>query len=235
MKPRTSIKKPAIILTLLLILFLTTIFLWHIDLRAIIKTAVSGDLNAAAQAMAGAGTPAMLISIYINAAISIMGVIPSVFLTGANVLVFGLYKGFLISWAGEVIGATASFLLYRWGIKSAARIPTDRWKTIKTINALPGLRQIYFLTLLRMAPFVPSGLINLLGAFTAIELRNFIIATAIGKFPALLLETAFMYNLININKGYINLIIGVLVAALLYWGVQKELQRLDKLHQNTNR
>ncbi len=213
-------------------LFLTTIFLWDIDLRTVLKIAASGNIKSAAQVMAGAGTPAILISIYINAAISIMGMLPSVFLTGANVLVFGLYGGFLVSWAGEIIGATVSFMLYRWGTKSAAKIPADHWKAIKTINALPGVRQIYFLTILRMAPFVPSGLINLLGALTAILPRNFIIAATIGKFPALMLETAFIYNLININKGYINLAIGIIVAALLYLGVKKELARLYKLQQN---
>lgn len=232
MKLSTSIKKPAIILAFTLILFLTTIYLWHINLLAVVKTAASGDIKSAARAIAGAGTPAILVSIYINAAISIMGVLPSVFLTGANVLVFGLYKGFLVSWAGEVIGAAVSFMLYRWGIKSAVKIPTDRLKSIKTVNALPGGRQIYFLTVLRMAPFMPSGLINLLGAITTIQTRNFIIATIIGKFPALLLETAFVYNLININKGYINLGVGVIVAALLYLGVRKEIDRLAKLHQD---
>jgi len=229
MRLSTSIKKPIIILTFTLILFLATIYLWNIDLKAVVNTAASGDIKSAARAIAGAGTPAILMSIYINAAISIMGVVPSVFLTGANVLVFGLHGGFLVSWAGEVIGATVSFMLYRWGIKSAARIPTDRWKLIKTVNTLPGVRQIYFLMVLRMAPFVPSGLINLLVALTTIQPRNFIIATTVGKFPALLLETAFIYNLININKGYINLGIGVMVTALLYFGARKELDRLAKL------
>ncbi len=227
MKLSASIKKPTIILTFTLILFLATIYLWNIDLKAVVNTAASGDIKSAARAIAGAGTPAILMSIYINAAISIMGVVPSVFLTGANVLVFGLHGGFLVSWAGEVIGAAVSFMLYRWGIKSAARIPTDRWKLVKTVNTLPGLRQIYFLMVLRMAPFVPSGLINLLGAITTIQPRNFIIATTVGKFPALLLETAFIYNLININKGYINLGIGIMVTALLYFGARKELDRLS--------
>jgi len=221
-------KKPVLILAVTLLFFLATILLWDIDLKDVVKTAVSGDINSAAQAIAGAGVAAVLISIYINAAISIMGILPSVFLTGANVLVFGLYGGFLVSWAGEIIGATVSFLLYRWGIKSAAQIPTDRWKTIQTINALSGARQIYFLTVLRMAPFVPSGLINLLGALTAMRLQNFILATTIGKFPALLLETAFMYSLLNLSQGYTYLGIGVIVAALLYLGVKRELDRLDK-------
>jgi len=232
MKPQTNINKPVLILAVTLLLFLITILLWDLDLKDVVRAAVSGDVNSAAQAIANAGVAAILISIYINATISIMGLLPSVFLTGANVLVFGLYGGFLVSWAGEIIGATVSFLLYRWGIKSAAKIPTDRWKTIKTINALSGTRQIYFLTVLRMAPFVPSGLINLLGALTAIRLQNFILATTIGKFPALLLETAFMYNLLNLSKGYTNLGIGIFVAALLYLGVKRELDRLDKSHHH---
>ncbi|MTI84834.1 MAG: TVP38/TMEM64 family protein [Firmicutes bacterium] len=225
MRQGTSIKKPTIIL------FLATIYLWHNDLKAVINAATSGDIKSAAHAIAGAGTAAILISIYINAAISIMGVVPSVFLTGVNVLVFGLYGGFMVSWAGEVIGGHSFFHGLPVGHK-IGRIPTEHWKLIKTVNTLPGVRQIYFLMVQRMAPFVPSGLINLIGSLTTIQARNFIIATTIGKFPALLLETAFIYNLININRGYINLGTGVLIAALLYFGVKKELDRLAKLDPN---
>lgn len=204
---------------------------WRQELLNIIKAAGSGDVLMAAQIIQEAGAAAILISIAINVAISLAGVIPSVFLTGANTLVFGPYGGFLISWAGEVTGAAISFLLYRWGVKSVAKFSTDQWKVSQTVSSLPGTKQIYFLTVLRMAPFIPSGLINLFGAITTISFSNFMIATAVGKFPALILETAFSYNLITLGKNYFNLGISIVVAMLLYFGVKKELNRLRQKHQ----
>ena len=79
-----------------------------------------------------------------------------------------------------------------------------------------------------MAPFMPSGLINLLGAITTVSLANFMIATAAGKLPALLLEAAFSYNLITVGKNYIYLGISMVLAVLFYFGVKKELNRLRK-------
>jgi len=47
------------------------------------------------------------------------GYMPSVFLSGANAVVFGSVNGFFVSLAGEVLGATLSFWLYRQGWKCA--------------------------------------------------------------------------------------------------------------------
>ncbi|MFZ5652355.1 MAG: TVP38/TMEM64 family protein [Bacillota bacterium] len=194
----------------------------------IIKTIFTGDVTAISEAISGAGAAAILLSVLLNTVISVMGVIPSVFLTAANILVFGFWGGFLVSWAGEVVGATVSFILYRAGIRSVLKVSPDQWHVIRAISQLPGIKQIYFMTVLRLAPFFPSGVINLFGALTSIPLANFFIATAVGKLPALLLESSFSYNVITIEKNYIYLGISVLAAVLLYFTVKKEFSRLKK-------
>lgn len=60
---------------------------------------------------------AFLLSISINVLIAVLGVVPSVFLTAANVLFFGFWQGTIISFAGEAIGAFIAFTLYRFGFK----------------------------------------------------------------------------------------------------------------------
>lgn len=221
-------KKKHLAIILLLGVMALLLGLWHTGTLDVIRAIPLGDSDAAAGLLAKAGPAAVLISILLNVLISVLGVVPSVFLTGANIMVFGLWGGFFVSWAGEIVGAVVSFLLYRWGVKSVAKIPTEHWKLFRTVNSLPGLRQVYFLTILRMAPFVPSGIINLVGAMTTVSLTHFVIATALGKFPALLLETAFSYNVITLGKNYIYLIISIIVAGLLYFGVKKELQRFGQ-------
>ncbi|AQS60624.1 hypothetical protein B0537_13560 [Desulforamulus ferrireducens] len=181
-----------------------------------------------ANTIAGYGSAAVLVSLFLNTLISVLGILPSIFLTTANTLVFGLYGGFLVSYTGELLGAVITFLLYRWGISSVFKTPSEHWKIFQGISRLPVKRQIYFLAVIRLAPFVPSGLINLLAALAGFPLGVFTIATAMGKLPALLLETYFSYNLLNISQNYLNLGLSILVALLLYRGVKSEYARLKE-------
>jgi uncharacterized membrane protein YdjX (TVP38/TMEM64 family) len=48
---------------------------------------------------------AILASLLISIVIAVLGVIPSVFITGANILFFGFWQGTAISFLGEAIGA----------------------------------------------------------------------------------------------------------------------------------
>lgn len=173
------------------------------------------------------GLTAALISISINVLISVVGVLPSIFITLGNILVFGIYKGFLISWIGEVTGALLSLLLYRWGLKSFTNIKPEHLKLFRMINKLSGTKQLYFLSVLRMAPFIPSGLINFFAALTTVPLVVFLLATALGKIPALMLEVAFSYHLVTLNKNYLYFAITIIIAGLLYFGVRKEIKRLE--------
>lgn len=215
---------------LLLSILALSLALPHDTLMNLLKAVTSGDKQGIVLLIEAGGPWAILISLFISVLISLAGVIPSIFLTGANILVFGLTAGFLISWAGEILGAAMAFWLYRWGLQGVAKLSTEHWKLAKTVNSLPHRKQIYFLTVIRMAPFIPSGLINLFGAITTISFSNFLIATALGKAPSLVLEAAFSYNLVTLGKNYINLGISMVIAVLLYLGVKRELQRLRQEH-----
>ncbi|SHK62205.1 TVP38/TMEM64 family protein [Desulforamulus aeronauticus] len=210
------------------LLIVLTILLLTGDTYTLLELVRSRDINEIANTIASYGPAAILVSLFLNTLISVLGVLPSIFLTMANTLVFGLYGGFLVSYAGELLGAVITFILYRWGITSLVKIPTEQWKLFKNIGRLPTKKQIYFLAVIRLAPFVPSGVINLLAALAGIPLLSFTIATAIGKFPALILETSFSYNLLKIGQNYLNLGISILVALLLYWGVKKEYSRIKE-------
>ncbi len=187
------------------------------------------DVNSAMQLLYNAGPYAILASVALNVMISIMGFVPSFFITAANIMVFGIISGFVISWAGEVIGASAAFMLYRGGVRSiSSKVSYSQWRIIKSINNMTGAKQIYYMAVIRIAPFFPSGLINMFGALTSISMRTFFIATLIGKIPALLMESAFVYNVITINKNLFGLVLTSAVVMLLYFLLKKELGRLDE-------
>jgi uncharacterized membrane protein YdjX (TVP38/TMEM64 family) len=54
---------------------------------------------------------AVILSIFISIIIAVVGVIPSVFITAANILFFGFWEGTIISFLGEAIGAVVAFIL----------------------------------------------------------------------------------------------------------------------------
>lgn len=56
------------------------------------------------------GIWAIIISVLLNIFISIIGILPSVFLSSANAILFGLPLGFAISLCEETIGAFVTYI-----------------------------------------------------------------------------------------------------------------------------
>ncbi|WP_059172140.1 TVP38/TMEM64 family protein [Bacillus sp. FJAT-27445] len=137
---------------------------------------------------------AILISVLLNVAISILGVVPSVFLTAANIIVFGPVGGTMISIAGEAAGAVVSFALYRKGFKRWAgkRLPEKRW-IHKLLNAR-GKDAFLMILALRILPFAPSGLVTFAAAIGSVGAVAFTLASTIGKIPALMIESYSVYQ-----------------------------------------
>ncbi|RDU37741.1 hypothetical protein DRW41_07895 [Neobacillus piezotolerans] len=137
---------------------------------------------------------ALLLSVLLNVAISIVGIVPSVFLTAANIIVFGPVGGTLVSIAGEAAGAVVSFLLYRKGFKRWAdkKLPDKRW--IKKLLNARGKDAFFLILALRILPFVPSGLVTFAAAIGTVGVAVFTIASTIGKIPALIIEAYSVYQ-----------------------------------------
>lgn len=86
---------------------------------------------------------AYLISIAINIMISILGLVPSVFLTAANLAVFGFWKGTFLSFAGEAIGAIISFILYRKGFKKFSESKLFSHPKVRRLLEAKGLEAFF--------------------------------------------------------------------------------------------
>lgn len=163
----------------------------------------------------GFGIWAVLISLLINIFISIIGVIPSVFLSGANAVVFGLVPGFWISLSGEVLGAAVSYWLYKWGF-GKIKIGQRNWSWLQKLKGTTRKRQIAILLVARITPFVPSAVITFIAAIANMRFIDFIIVTFIGKAPSIGLETLVGHDLITINDNYTRLSITLILLVIIY-------------------
>ncbi|RHW38975.1 TVP38/TMEM64 family protein [Neobacillus notoginsengisoli] len=162
---------------------------------------------------------AVLISILLNIGISILGVVPSVFLTAANIVVFGPVGGTAISAIGEAAGAAVSFFLYRKGFKRWAekQLPAKRW--IQTLLTARGKDAFLMIIGLRILPFVPSGLVTFAAAIGSVGASTFIAASTIGKIPALLIEAYSVYQVTQWTvQGKLILIIFSII--IMYLGIK---------------
>ena len=116
------------------------------------------------------------------------------FITAANIIFFGFWKGTLISFLGEAIGAAVAFLLYRKGFKKLTQQSLQKYPKLQRLVTAEGKEAFYLIFSLRLIPFVPSGLITFAAAIGSVNFTTFFIASSLGKLPALLLEAWSVYE-----------------------------------------
>lgn len=162
---------------------------------------------------------AILISLAISVIIAILGLVPSVFITAANILFFGFWQGALISFAGEALGAIIAFILYRKGFKKAAHHKLEKFPKLMQLVDAKGKTAFMLILALRLIPFVPSGLVTFAAAIGEVSALNFLVASSIGKAPALLIEAYSVYQVTEWGwQG--KLILGVVALVILIFVIK---------------
>ncbi|MGN1387597.1 MAG: TVP38/TMEM64 family protein [Bacillus sp. (in: firmicutes)] len=168
---------------------------------------------------------AVVISILLNIIISILGFVPSVFLTAANIAIFGLLQGTIISLIGEAMGAVISFILYRKGF---SRLSKSKFFSHPKISRLlhASSREAFLLILsLRIMPFMPSGVVTFIAAIGTTPFFVFVAASTVGKIPALLLEVYSVNQLIQWTRQ--GKVIFAAISILLLGWLWKRIRNIE--------
>lgn len=167
---------------------------------------------------------ALLTSIGISIAIAVIGVLPSFFVTAANILFFGFWPGVAVSFAGEAIGAVVAFYLYRKGFKKEASQKLEKYRLAKALLAAENSKAFWLILSLRLIPFVPSGLVTFAAAIGRVSALTFFFASSLGKLPALLLEGYAVYEVTQFGwQG--KAILTAVALFLLYFVVRQIIGR----------
>ncbi len=164
---------------------------------------------------------AIVISICISIIIALLGVVPSVFITAANILFFGFWNGFFISFLGEAIGAGIAFVLYRKGFKKPVNKQLENFPKVEKLINSAGKEAFYLVIALRLIPFVPSGLITFAAAIGKISFASFLLASSLGKLPALFIES-YAVNAVTDFGWQGKLMLAFVAGILLYWVISKK-------------
>jgi uncharacterized membrane protein YdjX (TVP38/TMEM64 family) len=164
---------------------------------------------------------AILISLLASILVAVLGLVPSVFITAANIYFFGFWPGTLISFAGEAIGAIIAFLLYRHGFKKMTHNSLVKYPKIMRLITSKGKDAFILVLALRLIPFVPSGLVTFAAAIGEVSSFVFFVASSLGKVPALMIEAYSVAQIVEFNwKG--KFILTVLAGVLLIWLIRTQ-------------
>lgn len=163
---------------------------------------------------------AFLISFILSILVAVVGILPSFFITAANILFFGFLQGILISFLGEAVGAMVAFLLYRKGFKKPAITRLNHYPRIQQLLLAEKREAFLLIFSLRLLPFIPSGMVTFAAAVGRVSAILFFIASSLGKVPALFLEGYTVYQVSNFGwQGKIFL--AVAAMSLAYFAIKQ--------------
>lgn len=112
---------------------------------------------------------------------SFLPFLPLVVFVFANSAAYGLFEGFLLSWAGSSVGAVCVFLLVRrLGNKRFFKV-IRRNKQVQRVTAWLERHGFGPLFLLMCFPFSPSSIINVVSGLSKISIQQFVLAVLLGK------------------------------------------------------
>lgn len=194
------------------------------------RVATSGQLQDTVDFIAGFGAWAMAVSFLFDVLINAMGFLPSIFVSTANGLLFGIFNGVIISWLAETVGVIISFLLMRTVLRDTAKKIIDKSNSLKKVDEMSGKNGFKLMLFLRTIPYFPSGLLTALGAVSSIGIKDYMFANLIGKFPSTALEVIVGHDAVLMKEHSDRLMTVVLAATAVYgivWFIYRRMKKND--------
>lgn len=197
---------------------------FFLNIYRLINTA---DVESAATFLRSYESAAAMISFLILVFINAVGILPNFFFVAANGIIFGVIGGTLLSWAGEMAGAVIGFVILRYLFRDYAERFVKSCGAGHHTQALSGNRGFQLILFTRAIPYMPSGLITALSAVSSVSLKNYTLATAIGKLPSVWLEVTLGHDIVNYKEHIfrLTLLILISVAAFIFvWWCRRRLK-----------
>ena len=184
-------------------------------LPEIIDLLSRGDIKETAEYIQSYGSMAIVFSFLLTLFVNALGFPPAIIFSTANTLIFGIFWGITLSVVAETVGVTISFLLLRFFFRDTAQKLISKSKFLKSIDHYSSEKGFVVMLIARMVPYVPSGILNAVGALSALSLRDYFLASFIGKFPSTGIEAIIGHDMIAGDGDNTRIIVVVILAVIL--------------------
>lgn len=185
-----------------------------------------GDISATVEYIRGYGEWAAVFAFFLTLFVNTLGFPPAIIFSTANVMLFGIVPGIILSCAAETVGVTVAFLLMRFYFRDAAEKVIAKSPFLSKIDRYSGSKGFFVMLIARMIPYVPSALLNAIGALSSIRLRDYMIASFVGKFPSTGIEAIIGHDLIVQQEDHTRLVVVILCAVVLIAGAWRYEKRV---------
>ena len=111
---------------------------------------------------------------------SILPFLPLALFIAINIIAFGNFMGFSISWISTVIGCSISFFLCRKFRKLVTKKIKDKYKILEFINRIDEINFSSLFLILAM-PFTPAFSINIAAGLSNMKYKKFLFALLLSK------------------------------------------------------
>ncbi|BFH66428.1 hypothetical protein J27TS7_12770 [Paenibacillus dendritiformis] len=117
---------------------------------------------------------------------SLFPVIPFGVVGGVLGAAYGLWLGGLMNTAASTLGAAVMFLAIRHGWQEQGRRYLERVALLHKLNAAMERHPVTSIFIARTIPVLPAIAINVYAALVSVPFVSFVLATAAGKLPVML-------------------------------------------------
>ena len=183
-----------------------------------------GDIVETAQYIQGYGSLAVVFAFLLTLFVNALGFPPAIIFSTANTLIFGIVPGIVLSVIAETVGVTISFQLLRFFFRDSAKKIIAKSQRLRSVDKYSTKKGFQVMLIARMVPYVPSGLLNAAGALSSMSLRDYFLASLVGKFPSTGIEAIIGHDAILHEENLTRLIVVVIFAVVLVvwaWYYQK--------------
>lgn len=154
--------------------------------------------------------------------------LPLFLIVMANANAFGLWFGFLISWAGASLGAILVFFVIRRFGKTRVLSFLQRNRQVKKITHWVERHGFGPIFLLLCFPFTPSAIVNIVAGLSKINTFQYILAVVIGKMVMIFIVSFVGYDVVSLIHNPLKTI-AVILIILVLWFIGKRVEsRLAK-------
>lgn len=167
-------------------------------------------------------TPVAIVASYVAAGLLMVPVTLLIAVTG---IVFGPLQGFLYAMSGTLLSSAVTYGLGNWlGRETVQRLLGPR---INRLSKRIARRGILAIVVVRILPVAPFTIVNVVAGASHIGFRDYLIGTALGMFPGILMTVTFVHHLVKAVRNPSMGTVAVLAAvAALIIGAAIGLQRL---------
>ena len=198
----------------------------------------SGDIPATVEYIRSFGEGAIVFAFLLTLFTNALGFPPAVIFSTANVILFGIVPGIILSCVAETVGVTIAFVLMRFYFREAAKKAIAKSPFLAKVDQYSGSKGFIIMLIARMVPYLPSAVMNAVGALSSIRFRDYVLASLVGKFPSTGIEAIIGHDLIMQQEDNTRLIIVVICAGILIYGAiryEKRMMRTEVIIQDTEK